>query len=98
VHAGPIGSGEAVIADGDAEVLRFLAADNDKILAVDMEAGGLGQACHERSAESGRERRWAVVRGISDDAGAGKNEDHQRTAAWHAAVVLRELLPYLARP
>ncbi|MDL4819083.1 5'-methylthioadenosine/S-adenosylhomocysteine nucleosidase family protein [Actinomadura opuntiae] len=90
-HHGPIGSGEAVIADREADVVRYLAAFNDKILAVDMEAGGLGQASHEESAGTG----WVVVRGISDDASPAKNDDHHRTASWHAAVALRELLPYL---
>ncbi|MFB4285035.1 hypothetical protein ACBJ59_57900 [Nonomuraea sp. MTCD27] len=95
IHAGPIGSGEAVIADEDAAEIAFLASFNDKILAVDMEAGGLGQACHERSAASGRQHRWMVVRGISDRADQNKSDAPQRVAAWHAAQVLRRLLPYL---
>ncbi|MEU4332948.1 5'-methylthioadenosine/S-adenosylhomocysteine nucleosidase [Nonomuraea dietziae] len=95
VHAGPIGSGEAVIADEDAAELAFLASFNDKILAVDMEAGGLGQACHERSASSGQQHRWMVVRGISDRADRNKSDPPQRVAAWHAAQVLRRILPYL---
>ncbi|MGR6918488.1 5'-methylthioadenosine/S-adenosylhomocysteine nucleosidase family protein [[Actinomadura] parvosata] len=95
VHAGPIGSGEAVIADEDAGEIAFLASFNDKILAVDMEAGGLGQACHERSASSGRQHRWLVVRGISDRADRTKADAPQQVAAWHAAQVLRRLLPYL---
>ncbi|HEU5026040.1 MAG TPA: hypothetical protein VFV01_14065 [Spirillospora sp.] len=97
-HHGPIGSGEAVIADRDADAVRYLAAFNDKILAVDMEAGGLGQASHEESAGSGRPHGWVVVRGISDDASTAKDDDHHRTASWHAAVALRELLPYLTTP
>ncbi|MEV4800493.1 5'-methylthioadenosine/S-adenosylhomocysteine nucleosidase [Nonomuraea sp. NPDC049421] len=95
VHAGPIGSGEAVIADEDAAEIAFLASFNDKILAVDMEAGGLGQACHERSAASGRQHRWMVIRGISDHADQHKSDTPQQVAAWHAAQVLRRLLPYL---
>jgi adenosylhomocysteine nucleosidase len=93
---GGIGSGDAVIADHDAEILKFLAGYNDKILAVDMEAGGLAAACHEQSAASGQLHGWIVIRGISDDAGAGKNDDHHRLASWHAAVALRKILPYLA--
>lgn len=95
VRNGPIGTGDAVIADRDADILRYLAEFNDKILAVDMEAGGLSQACHERSAGTERPHGWAVVRGISDDAGTGKNDDHHRVASWHAAFALRSLLPYL---
>lgn len=95
VLAGSIGSGDAVIADRDSEILKYLATFNDKILAVDMESGGLSQSCHEQSALSGRLQGWAVVRGISDDASHRKNDDYRHTAAWHAAVVLRELIPYL---
>ncbi|MEO3858346.1 5'-methylthioadenosine/S-adenosylhomocysteine nucleosidase [Acrocarpospora sp. B8E8] len=90
---GPIGSGEAVIADADSEIVHHLRAVNDKILAVDMEAGGLAQAFHERE-QSSPVRGWAVVRGISDNADQRKNDGQQATAAWHAAVVLRSLIPY----
>jgi adenosylhomocysteine nucleosidase len=95
MRAGLIGSGEAVIADHDAEILRYLASFNDKVLAVDTEAGGLALACHEQSASTGRLHGWAVIRGISDDAGVGKNDDYHQIASWHAAMALRELLPYL---
>ncbi|GLW62350.1 hypothetical protein Arub01_05940 [Actinomadura rubrobrunea] len=92
---GPIGSGDAVIADQDAEILSYLAGFNDKILAIDMESGGLSLACHERTAQSGQPHGWAVVRGISDDAGQGKDDSYHRIASWHAAMALRRLLPYL---
>jgi adenosylhomocysteine nucleosidase len=95
MRAGLIGSGEAVIANHDAEILRYLASFNDKVLAVDTESGGLALACHEQSAATGRLHGWAVVRGISDDAGSGKNDDYHQIASWHAAMALRKLLPYL---
>jgi len=95
MRTGPIGSGDAVIADHRAKIRAYLASFNDKILAVDMEAGGLSQACHEQSATSGRPHGWAVIRGISDDAGSGKNDDYHHIASWHAAIALRKLLPYL---
>lgn len=94
-HHGPIGSGDAVVADADGEILRYLARFNDKILAVDMEAGGLSQACHERSAGTDRPHGWVVVRGISDKADAAKDDAHHRIASWHAAAAVRELVPYL---
>lgn len=94
VLTGPIGSGEAVIADAESEIRRYLKAFNDKILAVDMEAGGLTQAFHEQDGP-GLARGWAVVRGISDDSSSAKNDDHQHLAARHAAITLRRLLPYL---
>lgn len=95
MRPGLIGSGDAVIADHGAETLTFLASFNDKILAIDMEAGGLGQACHERSAETRRLHNWAVIRGISDDAGPGKDDSWHHIASWHAAIALRKMLPYL---
>ncbi|PRX63022.1 adenosylhomocysteine nucleosidase [Nonomuraea fuscirosea] len=94
VLTGPIGSGEAVIADAESEIRRYLKAFNDKILAVDMEAGGLTQAFHEQDGP-GLARGWTVIRGISDDSNSAKNDDHQRVAARHAAITLRRLLPYL---
>jgi adenosylhomocysteine nucleosidase len=95
VLCGPIGSGNAVIADRDSEILKYLARFNDKILAIDMESGGLSHAYHEGLVTSGRPLGWLVVRGISDDAGPGKNDDYHRPAARNAALALRELLPYL---
>ena len=95
MRVGLIGSGDAVIADREAEVLRYLASFNDKILAVDMESGGLSQACHEDSATTGRSRGWVVIRGISDNADHEKNDLYHHAASWHAAVALRHLLPYL---
>jgi adenosylhomocysteine nucleosidase len=92
---GPIGTGNAVIANRDSEVIKYLARFNDKVLAVDMEAGGLSQAHHEGLSPSGRPLGWLVIRGISDDASQRKNDDYHHLAARNAALVLRELLPYL---
>jgi adenosylhomocysteine nucleosidase len=95
MRPGLIGSGDAVLADHAAETLTFLASFNDKILAIDMAAGSLSQACHERSAETRRLHNWAVIRGISDDAGSGQDDSWHHIASWHAAIALRKLLPYL---
>lgn len=91
VRTGPIGSGEAVIMDANSRIRKYLAAFNEKALAVDMEAGGLTQFCHETPQPPG----WLVVRGISDLADQAKIYDPQPTAAHHAAVALRHLIPYL---
>lgn len=95
MRPGLIGSGEAVFASHGAETLAYLAAFNDKILAIDTEAGALAQTCHEQSAATGQVHGWAVVRGISDDAGPDKNDDYHHLASWHAAAALRKLIPYL---
>jgi adenosylhomocysteine nucleosidase len=91
-RSGLIASGNGVIAHGDAEVVRYVRGFNDKTLAVDMEADGVGQFCHENGSQP-----WVVVRGISDLADERKNDDAQPLAAGNAAVVVRELIPYLVR-
>ena len=98
VFNGPIGSGNAVIADRDSDILRYLARFNDKILAVDMEAAGLSLAHHEDLTPAGHPLGWLVIRGISDDASARKDDDYHHIAARNAALVLRELLPQTFRP
>jgi adenosylhomocysteine nucleosidase len=94
VFEGPIGSGNAVIAERDSAIVRYLLAFNDKTLAVDMESGGLVQAHHDLPAVQ-RASGWLVIRGISDHANEEKNDDYHEIAASHAAAVLREMLPYL---
>ncbi|CAL9601054.1 hypothetical protein SUDANB121_05454 [Nocardiopsis dassonvillei] len=95
VHHGLIGSGEAVIADGDSEVRHWLRDYNDKVLAVDMESGGLSQFWQENSVRGEDNPGWLVVRGISDGANAEKDDGAHGLAAHNAAHVVRELLPYL---
>ena len=92
---GPIGSGEAVIAAHDTEVRGYLEQYNDKVLAVDMESGGLSQYWQENSVGDDHNPGWVVVRGISDNADQAKNDDSHELAAFNAAHVARELLPYL---
>ncbi|TQM80581.1 adenosylhomocysteine nucleosidase [Saccharothrix saharensis] len=91
-HSGLIGSGNVVIAADNAPERRYLRSFNDKVLAVDMESDGLGQFCHEAGS-----RPWVVVRGISDLADAQKDDDAHEIASRNAAVVLRDLIPYLVR-
>lgn len=95
VRCGPIGTGEAVVANPDDEIRRYLTAYNDKMLAVEMEAGGLAQFCHETTTKSGLPLGWAVVRGISDGADAAKDDGHHESAALNAAQTVRHLIPYL---
>lgn len=91
VRTGPIGSGEAVIMDADSQIRTYLLTYNEKALAIDMEAGGLTQFCHETP----QPPCWLVVRGISDLADRAKSYDQQPSAAHNAAVTLRHLIPYL---
>ncbi|MFI7708173.1 hypothetical protein [Nonomuraea sp. NPDC049480] len=89
-----IGTGDAVIADAESEIRRYLKHYNDKVSVVDMEAGGLAQAFHERG-NSSQMHGWVVIRGVSDYSDRDKNDALQKTAARHAAEVLRALIPYL---
>jgi adenosylhomocysteine nucleosidase len=93
VLSGPIGSGDAVIMDAESQIRKFLLAYNEKVLAVDMEAGGLTQFCHETPPPD--YPGWLVVRGISDLADHTKTYDHQHSAAHNAALTLQHLIPYL---
>lgn len=94
VLPGPIGSGEAVIADKNSPIRRYIAGFNDKTLAVETEAGGLAEAFYEAVGTSAGG--WLAIRGISDHADAGKDDSYHRIASWHAAAVLLSLVPYLA--
>jgi adenosylhomocysteine nucleosidase len=95
VFHGPVGSGEAVIANRKSGIRKFLHAYNEKILAVDMEAGGLSQFCYDTSSADGTIPGWVVIRGISDHADNAKNDDQHASAAKNAAHTLHRMLPYL---
>lgn len=99
VFHSPIGSGEAVVADRASEIRRFLTSYNDKVLAVDMESGGLTQFCHETASRGGGAVGWLVIRGISDHADHAKGDDHHQSACLHAAHTLQRIIPYIrSRP
>ncbi|MFJ2893671.1 hypothetical protein ACIO87_02140 [Streptomyces sp. NPDC087218] len=95
VYPGLIGSGEAVIADRESDIRRYLAHYNEKVLAVDMEAGGLSQYWQENSIHDEMNPGWIVIRGVSDNADEEKGHAHHELAARNAAHVLRLLLPFL---
>ncbi|WP_051467769.1 hypothetical protein [Actinomadura oligospora] len=95
VLAGPVGTGEAVVADASSPIRRHLVSVNDKTLALDMEAGGLALDFHAQTGQH-RAKGWLVIRGISDNADANKDDACHQVAAENAAVVLQGLIPYLA--
>jgi adenosylhomocysteine nucleosidase len=97
VFRGPIGSGSAVVTDAGSDIVRFLRRFNEKTLAVETEAGGVGQAFYE---EIGSEPAsgWLTIRGISDLADRDKGHGCHQLAADHAAAVMDRLLPMLAVP
>jgi adenosylhomocysteine nucleosidase len=94
VLPGPIGSGEAVVADRNSRIRQYVSDFNDKVLCLETEAGGLAEAFHQMAGGpdvSG----WLVVRGISDLADADKADTYHNIASRHAAVVLLRILPDL---
>lgn len=95
VYPGVIGSGEAVIADRESDIRSYLSTYNEKVLAVDMEAGGLSQYWQENSVHGEHNPGWVVVRGVSDNADENKGHGHHELAARNAAHVLQQLLHYL---
>jgi len=95
VYRGPIGSGEAVVADSRSAIRDYLASYNDKVLALETEAGGLSHAFYEAAADSGLVGGWLAIRGISDHADSSKDDTQRGIASWHAAAVFERLLPYL---
>jgi adenosylhomocysteine nucleosidase len=92
---GPIGSGEAVITYRDADQRKYLKYVNNKVLAVETEAGGVAQAVFESASDEGSISDWLTIRGISDNADETKDERPQLAAASHAALVTELLLPSL---
>jgi adenosylhomocysteine nucleosidase len=94
VHEGPVGSGNAVIAHRDSEIVQYLRAYSDKILDVDMESGGLGHAIHDQPAGE-QPSSWLVIRGISDHADQAKDDRYRYIAAFNAAATLYAIMPYL---
>jgi adenosylhomocysteine nucleosidase len=98
VHCGPVGSGDAVLADAGADLRRYLRTFHDKTLAVETEAAGLAQAFYEEVDTDGSLRGWLTIRGIADLADAGKDDGGHEPAARNAAAVLERLLPFLKLP
>jgi adenosylhomocysteine nucleosidase len=95
IWRGPIGSGDAVVTDRNADIIAFLRRFNEKTLAVETEAGGVGQASYEHLDAEHVSHGWLTIRGISDHADRAKGYAHHGTAARHAALVMEGLLPLL---
>lgn len=82
---GPMASGAAVRADGEAE--NEVKAQHRKAVAIEMEAFGVMAAAHEAPLP---EVKSFIVKSICDFADAEKSDDHQAFAAYTSANVIRE--------
>jgi adenosylhomocysteine nucleosidase len=94
---GPIGSGDAVVTDANSDIIDFLRRFNEKTVAVETEAGGVGQAFYEHIDTERSLRGWLTIRGISDLANREKGYDRHQFAADRAALVMDCLLPILGQ-
>jgi adenosylhomocysteine nucleosidase len=87
VVRGPIGSGDAVVTGANSDIVDFLRQFNEKTVALETEAGGVGQAFYEHIDNDTALRGWLTIRGISDHADAAKGHDRHQLAADNAALV-----------
>lgn len=95
VRPGLIGSGEAVVADQNSPIRSFVSTFNEKTLALETEAAGIAEAFYEAADTLAAGTGWLAIRGISDSADAAKDDSYHEIASWHAAAILRQMLPYL---
>jgi adenosylhomocysteine nucleosidase len=96
VFRGPIGSGDAVITSPASEIVDWLRRFNEKVLAIDTEASGIGEAIHESVGGDRSFDGWLTIRGITDKANAHDWHERRYDATWHAALVVDRLFPLLA--
>jgi nucleoside phosphorylase len=93
VLTGPIGSGEAVIADNASEIKEWLIEVNSKTMALEMEAGGFLQAFYEDGLSENQPIYGAlVIRGVSDHADTEKDDKWRKPASENAVKCLSEIL------
>lgn len=84
VHKGPTVCGPFVMASES--VVDQLKQDNRKLSAIDMEGFGLMTVSHMLRVPA----LW--IKGVSDMAGADKNDDYHATASYASAAILHEFI------
>lgn len=93
VYYGDVASGAAVVKSVEAPTRQWLAEVSDKVYVVETEATGAFQCFEESGLDPDTAAKHLfVIRGISDKADVDKNDEHQKMAAEHAAIVLKELV------
>ena len=94
LHVAPIGTGEAVIGNGQSEVPEWLRSVHSKTCAVETEAGGFLDAINEMSNNT---IDYLIIRGISDKADENKDDKHRRIASENAVTVLKDFIEKIFR-
>ena len=92
VHAGPMGSGSAVIQDPEIWT-RLSRMGNRKVLALEMEAATIATVANAR-----RVPYWLVAKGVMDRGDLDKDDRFKQFAARASAEVLYALLGRLLTP
>lgn len=93
VTQGPIGTGNAVIADSTSEIKEWLTTVNSKTAAVEMEAAGFMQAFFEDDLSKKAPSLGAIIiRGISDHADISKDDKWRKPASLNAVFALTKML------
>ncbi|WP_442868286.1 5'-methylthioadenosine/S-adenosylhomocysteine nucleosidase family protein [Bradyrhizobium sp. CCBAU 53415] len=88
LHPGPLTSVDEVVSDS--EWRKKLLAVNDKLLGVEMEAGGVCAAAEKFGVKV------AMLRAVSDNADPSKADDQWRPIGMKALARLLARLPYEA--
>jgi len=88
IHIGPIATGEPL--QRDPTVWDTIRKSKRKCIGLDMEASVIGRIAHVV------EKRWVVIKGVSDHATPKKNDRHHVLAKENAAKVLKEFLENVA--
>jgi len=88
VHSSPMATGETLCRDP--AVWEEIGKYERKCIGLEMEASVIGQIGHIE------EKRWVVVKGVSDHATSKKNDRYHKLAKENAAKVLKEFLENVA--
>jgi len=88
IHTAPIATGEALCRNP--AVWEEISKYERKCIGLEMEASVIGQIGHIE------EKRWVVIKGVSDHATPEKDDQHHNTAKENAAKVLKEFLENVA--
>ncbi|MCL2721333.1 MAG: tetratricopeptide repeat protein [Treponema sp.] len=88
VHTAPMATGEALCRNP--AVWKEIGNYERKCIGLEMEASVIGQIGHIE------EKRWVVIKGVSDHATPEKNDQYHILAKENAAIVLKEFLENVA--
>ncbi|UBD14509.1 5'-methylthioadenosine/S-adenosylhomocysteine nucleosidase family protein [Bacteroides salyersiae] len=89
LHISPVGTGEAVVGKELSETKKWLLTVNRKTGIVETEAAGFTAAFQDGTNDVND---ILIIRGISDKADEGKNDDWRQAASNNAVLVLKKFI------